>query len=159
MEKQEIYELMARFEKSELAVMEIEDDGGRVRFEKEQPCAKGSLAGLAGPATTASLANVPAIAAGNTARPAGAPAPITDPDLAPVKSPIVGIFYMSPAPDQEAFATEGQQVKKGQTLCLVEAMKMMNELKSPVDGVVEKVMADDGEMVQYDQVLFEVRPC
>ena len=50
-------------------------------------------------------------------------------------------------------------MKKGQTLCLVEAMKMMNELTSPVDGVVEKVMAGDGEMVQYDQVLFEVRPC
>lgn len=147
MKKQEIYELMSRFEKSELAVMEIEDDSGRVRFEKGQPCAKGSLASVA-PADGSAVSAGGAGGIGLTV--ATQPA---DPDMATVKSPIVGIFYKSPAPDQDAFAAEGQQVKKGQTLCLVEAMKMMNELTSPVDGVVEKVMAGDGEMVQYDQVL------
>lgn len=80
-------------------------------------------------------------------------------DAAVVKSPIVGVFYAAPSPEDEPYVREGDQVEEGQVLCLVEAMKMMNELKSPVNGIVRKINGVNGEMVEFDQVLFEVEPC
>ena len=76
-----------------------------------------------------------------------------------MKAPLVGVFYAASAPDAPAFAPKGAQVKKGQTLCLIEAMKMMNELTSPCDGTVTRVLATDGDVVSFGQVLFEVTPC
>lgn len=76
-----------------------------------------------------------------------------------VKSPIVGIYYAAAGPQQEPFVKMGQKVEKGQVLCLVEAMKMMNELKSPIDGIIRTVSGINGKLVEFDQVLFEVEPC
>lgn len=71
-----------------------------------------------------------------------------------VKSPIVGTFYRSPSPDADAFVNVGDQVDKGQTLCIVEAMKIMNEIESEYSGEVKKILVEDGEPVEYDQPLF-----
>lgn len=76
-----------------------------------------------------------------------------------VKAPLVGIFYEAPAPGEEPFVKEGQKVKKGDVLCVIEAMKMMNELKADVDGTVKKVDVKDGDAVEFGQVLFEVERC
>ena len=76
-----------------------------------------------------------------------------------VKAPIVGIFYEASAPGEEPFVREGQKVKKGDVLCVIEAMKMMNELKADVDGTVKKVDVKNGEAVEFGQVLFEVERC
>lgn len=76
-----------------------------------------------------------------------------------VKAPLVGVFYAASAPDADPYVKVGDQVEEGQTLCLVEAMKMMNELKSPTRGIVKAVKGKNGELVQFDQVLFEVEPC
>ena len=69
----------------------------------------------------------------------------------------MGTFYAAPAPGEEAFAAPGKQVKKGETLCLIEAMKMMSEIPAPADCVVEEVLARDGEAVGFGEPLFRIR--
>lgn len=71
-----------------------------------------------------------------------------------VKSPIVGTFYRAPSPDDDPFVQVGDQVEKGQTLCIVEAMKIMNEIESDYSGEVKKILVDNAEPVEYDQPLF-----
>lgn len=74
----------------------------------------------------------------------------------PVKAPLVGVFYLSPGPGEEPFAAVGQRVKKGDTLCIIEAMKMMNEVPSPVNGVVKAILAENEDIISFDQVLMEI---
>ena len=74
-----------------------------------------------------------------------------------VKSPLVGIFYGRPSPEQESFVKPGMQVKKGDILCIIEAMKVMNEIKANTSGIVQEVLVEDGEMVEYEQPLFIIR--
>jgi acetyl-CoA carboxylase biotin carboxyl carrier protein len=75
-----------------------------------------------------------------------------------VKAPIVGTFYRAPSPDAEPFVKEGDTVKKGQVLCIIEAMKLMNEIESEVSGVVRKILVSNGEPIEYGQVLFLIEP-
>jgi acetyl-CoA carboxylase biotin carboxyl carrier protein len=75
-----------------------------------------------------------------------------------VKAELVGVFYASPSPDAPPFAAVGQKVKKGDVLCIIEAMKMMNEIESPYDGTLTVMLAENGSMVEYGQPLFEIKP-
>ncbi len=75
-----------------------------------------------------------------------------------VESPIVGTFYRKPSPDAELFCKEGDSVKKGDTLCIVEAMKLMNEIDAKISGRIEKVLPADGQVVEYGEVLFFINP-
>jgi len=77
---------------------------------------------------------------------------------AEVKAPIVGTFYRSPSPDADAYVKEGDRVQKGQVLCIIEAMKLMNEIESEVSGVVKKILVGNGEPVEYGQALFLIEP-
>ena len=110
---------------------------------------------------TVAYAPLPAVA---TAASAGEPAssPLTaaseDVDLAIIKSPIVGTFYRAPDPESRPFAEVGQMVKTGQTLCIIEAMKLMNEINAECDGEVVKVYVENGRAVQYGERLFAIRP-
>ncbi|MDR1669341.1 MAG: acetyl-CoA carboxylase biotin carboxyl carrier protein [Oscillospiraceae bacterium] len=101
---------------------------------------------------------------------AGAPAQVsyTVPDAAPkpetvktgcdvVASPLVGVFYASPEPGAEPFVRVGEKVKKGDTLCIVEAMKLFNEIESTYDGTVDEVLAENGAMVEFGQALFSIK--
>jgi len=101
-------------------------------------------------------------AAGGHAAPAqagaGAAEARTSEDLHLVKSPIVGTYYESPSPGTEAFVKVGSQVDMGQTLCIVEAMKLMNEIESDVSGEVVRIFVENGQPVEYGQPLFGVRP-
>lgn len=93
--------------------------------------------------------------------PAPAPAPKAEEPAVKgveVKAPIVGTFYRAPSPDAEPFVKEGDTVKKGQVLCIIEAMKLMNEIESEVAGVVRKILVNNGEPVEYGQVLFIIEP-
>lgn len=90
--------------------------------------------------------------------PAAAQAPAADEGLLKVESPIVGTFYRKPSPDADVFAKEGDRVKAGQTLCIVEAMKLMNEIESPVSGTVARICLNDGQVVEYGEVLFLIKP-
>lgn len=80
-----------------------------------------------------------------------------DEDLFIVKSPIVGTFYNAPSPDKDAFVHVGKTVKKGDTLCIIEAMKLMNEIESEINGEIVEVMAEGDSMVEYGQSLFKIR--
>lgn len=73
-----------------------------------------------------------------------------------VKSPLVGTFYASSSPDAKAYVQVGDHVSKGTTLCIIEAMKVMNEIKAPVDGVIQKILVQTNDMVEYDQVLMTI---
>ncbi|MEW6637715.1 MAG: acetyl-CoA carboxylase biotin carboxyl carrier protein [Actinomycetota bacterium] len=97
------------------------------------------------------------------ARPVPQPPPEEEPlpemdGLHEVRSPLVGTFYRSPAPNEAPFVEVGERVRAGQTLCIVEAMKMMNEIPADVGGEVVEVLAGNAEGVEYDQPLFRIRP-
>jgi acetyl-CoA carboxylase biotin carboxyl carrier protein len=75
-----------------------------------------------------------------------------------VESPIVGTFYRKPSPDSEPFINEGDRVKKGQTICIVEAMKLMNEIPAPCDGIIQKIPIGDGQVVEYGETIVVIEP-
>ncbi len=152
MNQTELFALMREFEACELSRMEWECEFERVVLEKALP-----LPQTTAPQTTAPQTTAPQTAAPQTTAAAENPPVAAGGDA--VKAPLVGVFYAASAPDAPAFAPKGTQVKKGQTLCLIEAMKMMNELTSPCDGIVTRVLATDGDVVSFGQVLFEVTPC
>jgi acetyl-CoA carboxylase biotin carboxyl carrier protein len=83
---------------------------------------------------------------------------LENPGFVKVESPLVGTFYRRPAPDAEPFAKEGDSISKGDTLCIVEAMKLMNEIEAPVSGRIEKILVEDGHVVEYGEVLFLINP-
>jgi len=96
------------------------------------------------------------------AKAAAPPAPVKPakefkPGLTPVVSPMVGVFYRSPSPDQPPYVKEGDRVKKGQILCIIEAMKLMNEIESEVEGEIVEIMAENGHAVEYGQTLFLIK--
>lgn len=82
---------------------------------------------------------------------------VDDANLHSIVSPIVGTFYAAPSPESPAFASVGSKVGKNDTVCIVEAMKVMNEIKAEVSGVIEEVLVENGQAVEFGQVLFKVR--
>lgn len=98
--------------------------------------------------------------AGSQASPSPAPSSEEsggDSEGTKVRSPIVGTFYGAPSPDEEPFVKEGGRIEEGETLCIVEAMKIMNEIESEFSGVVVKILAEDGQPVEFDQPLFIIK--
>ncbi len=83
--------------------------------------------------------------------------PVEDPNLATVRSPMVGTFYAAPAPEAEVYVTRGKEVNEGDVLCIIEAMKLMNEIKSEVRGRVVDVLVENGQPVEFDQPLFKIQ--
>ena len=107
-----------------------------------------------------SVQGITADADSTGASPVGGAAAITsgtDANLVTVKSPIVGSFYRSPSPDAPAYVDKGSKVSKGQPLCILEAMKMMNTLECEYDGIIEEILAANGDLVEFDQPLFTIR--
>ena len=136
MELQELYGLMDRFAASGLTALEWEKEGERVSLHREQPIAA-------------------AVYAPAPAQPAAAQEPEEQGET--VSAPLVGVFYAAPAPEEPPYVTAGAQVKKGDTLCLIEAMKMMSEVPAPADCVVEEVLAQDGEAVGVGAPQYRIR--
>jgi len=91
---------------------------------------------------------------GAPAAPAAAPAPAPEPKGHALKSPMVGTFYRAPSPGAPPFVEIGQSVSKGQTLCIIEAMKLLNEIESDVSGTVKAILVENGQPVEYGQPLF-----
>ncbi|NTU94286.1 MAG: acetyl-CoA carboxylase biotin carboxyl carrier protein [Chlorobiaceae bacterium] len=91
-------------------------------------------------------------------QPVAAPAAAPAEDLLEIRSPIVGTFYSAPSPDSPAFVKNGDRVKPGDVLCIIEAMKLMNEIESEVSGAIVDVLVENGQPVEYNQVLFRVKP-
>ncbi|MBP7569392.1 MAG: acetyl-CoA carboxylase biotin carboxyl carrier protein [Acidobacteria bacterium] len=149
MKLEELRQILEMAREHDLAELELEADGRRLRIRK-QPAAS----------SAAPFALPPAPAPVPVAPPAPAPAGEdleADSELAVVKSPIVGTFYRAPAPNAPPFVQVGDPVRKGQTLCIVEAMKMMNNIDSEYEGTLVKIYVENGQPVQYGERLFAIR--
>lgn len=89
---------------------------------------------------------------------APAPAEATDDGLHEVLSPMVGTFYQAPSPEADPFVREGDRIESGQTLCIIEAMKILNEIPADIQGEVVEILVGDGQPVEYNQALLKIRP-
>jgi acetyl-CoA carboxylase biotin carboxyl carrier protein len=161
MEFKQIQELIKTINKSSISELTVEQGDFKIVIKQE----------FGAPAV------LQAMPASPTAIPAGlplsaslpAPAPVAEPaaeakeapasaNTITVKAPMIGTFYRSPSPDKPAFVSVGDEIKKGQTLCIIEAMKLFNEIESEVSGRIVKVLINDSSPVEYDQALFLVEP-
>ena len=146
----DILQLMDRFESSSIAELEVSLGSDRLSLKKAAPVSAAS-----------SLPAAPAISA-----PAAQPAeslPKTAETVLPaaegtlVKAPLVGTFYRAASPESKPFVSVGDRVSKGQTVCLIEAMKMMNEISAPADGEVVEIIAQNGDIVAFDTPLLRIK--
>jgi len=158
MDLDEIKQILDLMREHDLAEFELERESGKVRLRKHSS----SPQFVAAAPAVSHIAYAPAPAGPAPAPPAAGDAVLTaaseDVDLAIIKSPIVGTFYRSSEPGAKPFAEVGQQVRKGQVLCIIEAMKLMNEINAECDGEVVKVYVENGQAVQYGERLFAVKP-
>ncbi|MFZ5591439.1 MAG: acetyl-CoA carboxylase biotin carboxyl carrier protein [Bacillota bacterium] len=150
---QEVKELINLVHETSISEVKLENNGMKVVIRKGPVTGADPEAGKSAPAAAA--APLPPVAP--AAQPAAA-APADTSGLAEVKSPMVGTFYRAPAPDAPPFVQEGDLVKPGQVLCIVEAMKLMNEIAAEVGGRVEKILVENAQPVEYGQVLFLIKP-
>jgi oxaloacetate decarboxylase alpha subunit len=142
----ELKELIALMNEHQLVEMELEREGTKVRLRKAGSSEESVL--------------VQRIAAAPQAA-GGAPAPVEQLPAASgveIKSPMVGTFYRAPAPEAPAFVEVGQVIEPGQVLCIIEAMKLMNEIKSEVKGRLVKILVENAQPIEFGQVLFLVEP-
>ena len=146
----QVVELMKR---SELSEFEIEEEGFKLRL-----CRKNGDTQIVHAAPLAApLAAAPAPAAASVGAPAAAAAPVEEKGISVVKSPMVGTFYTSSSPESPAFATVGTKVGADSIVCIIEAMKVMNEIQSEISGTITEVLIENGEAVEYGQPLFKVK--
>ena len=138
MSNQEIFELMARFDQSGITTFKLNTKDFTLELGKG-----GSAAVPTAPAAVSA--------------PAAAPAPAAQPEGPCITAPLVGTFYAASAPDAEPFVKVGDKVKKGQTVCLMEAMKMMNEVHAPCDCTIEAILQEDGALVSFGDPLIRYR--
>lgn len=123
-------------------------------LDEDKTTVQVTFAGAAVPAPVATgpvgTAPVPAVAPAPRAAPAG--------DLRAIRAPIVGTFYRSPSPEAPPYVNVGDRVRKGQVVCIVEAMKLMNQIESDVDGIVVEILLENAQAVQFGQELFRLSP-
>ena len=145
-----IKELLDLVQAHDLAEFELEDGGFKLRVKRGGPHIVTHVMPAQAPVAAAPVAAAPAPAA-------PAPAPVEDgAQLAIVKSPIVGTFYRASEPGARPFAEVGDVVKKGQVLCIIEAMKLMNEIEADKAGVVKAILTENGQPVEFGQPLFVI---
>ncbi len=141
----EIKELMALLEGSSLAVLEVKEGDSKVRLEKPGNITVNNtgVAPVAAPVVAAPAVPAAAPAAAETGK--------------TINAPIVGVFYAASAPDAEPYVSVGKRVRKGDVVCIIEAMKCMNEIQAEEDGEITAVLANNGELVEYGQPLFRIQ--
>jgi acetyl-CoA carboxylase biotin carboxyl carrier protein len=157
MDLDEIKLVLEMMREHDLAEFELERDGVKLRLRK-------NIGQQWNGSVTPQVTFVPPVGAAPAVTHDGAaPTPVLTPanediDLAIVKSPIVGTFYRQSEPGAKPFAEVGQTVKKGQVLCIIEAMKLMNEINADIDGEIVKVYVENGQAVHYGERLFAIKP-
>ena len=162
MEIKEIQELIRFVSKSGVSEVEIEKEGFKIHIKTGSTMPGSPVYAIApAPGTVAPMA--PALAPATTpaaelALAKSNTAGSSTPSGTVVKAPMVGTFYRSAGPDKEAFVKVGDKVQKGQTLCIIEAMKLFNEIEAEVDGEIVEVLVKNGQLVEYGQPLFLVKP-
>ena len=143
--------------KNDLSVFKMEKDGFKITLKRGsdfQPIIAASTPVALPAGVSAALPVAPTSEAASVA---ASPAEPKSENFKEITSPMVGTFYASPSPDSPAYVSVGSTVSEGAVVCIIEAMKVMNEIKSEISGTVVEVLAENGKSVQYDQVLFRVR--
>jgi len=163
MDTKELEYILSLLKKNDVTEFDLTRDGTQVKVKRgsmiEVSGAGASAADLQRLlASYAGAAPVASAAASHAVPAAAAEAVVSNENLVKVDSPIVGTFYRRPSPDAEPFTREGDYVKKGQTLCIIEAMKLMNEIVAPCSGRIDKVLLADGQVVEFGEVIFLIDP-
>jgi acetyl-CoA carboxylase biotin carboxyl carrier protein len=157
MDLKQIHELIKIINKSNIGEISIEDKDGKVTIkQKEEPVVTVAAPSHQVYTTAPAPVSAPVTSA---AAPVSAPkvAPKAD-NLITIKSPMIGTFYRRPSPDKPLLAEIGSEVAPGKVVCIIEAMKLFNEIESEVSGTIVKILVDDASPVEYDQPLFLVEP-
>jgi acetyl-CoA carboxylase, biotin carboxyl carrier protein len=142
MDIKQIKEIAAAMKENGLTAFEITEGDTCLRMERQPAPVTVQAAAPAAPVQAQSVkAETPAM---------------ENPDALEIKSPMVGVFYTKPSPEAEPYVSIGSRVKKGDTLCVIEAMKLLNEITAERDGEITGICAQDGQMVEYAQVLFQM---
>jgi len=161
MDIKQVQELVKIINKTNIAEISIEEEGLKITIKQKEDAAPVAYAPQqylqpaplpAAPVAAAAPAPAPA----KPAEPAAAK-PVAD-NLLTIKSPMIGTFYRSPAPDKPVFVNVGDEIDNGKTVCIIEAMKLFNEIESEVKGKIVKILVEDASPVEYDQPLFLVDP-
>lgn len=163
MQYEELVKLINKLDQSSLAYFEFTNDNERLLLAKEVPQVVAPApvvvtdvtesAALTAPASLAAPASV---AAPEVVEAPAAPAPAPEAAGKEVPAPMVGVVYLQANPDADPYVQVGDSVKKGQVLCLIEAMKLMNEIVAPQDGVVSAILVENENIVEYGQALFRI---
>ena len=154
LDHEQLHRLLEALGESDIQEFRLEGDDFRLEIRRNLP-AQAVMAPVM-PATVAAAAPAPAASAEPAAAPPASTA--TRSDLLEVTAPMVGTFYRAPAPGEPAFVEVGSQINVGQAVCILEAMKLMNELESEVGGEVVEILVDNGTPVEFGQVLMRVKP-
>jgi acetyl-CoA carboxylase biotin carboxyl carrier protein len=166
MDYKEIVNLMKEMNKTNLTKLEIEENGVRICLEKEPPVVNVAQPVMANPTFIPGYAPAPmpqppvATQTPAAAIPTSSESTEKEAEEAGTKkivSPMVGTFYTSASPDKPPFVKVGDKVKKGQTICIIEAMKLMNEIESELDGEIVKILINNEEMVEFGQPMFLIK--
>ena len=152
MDLKQIHDLIKVVNKSNIGEISIEDKDGKVTIKQKED--KITVSSAPAQMYTAAPASAPLAAPVATATPA---VPVAD-NLITIKSPMIGTFYRRAAPDKPLMAEEGTEVSPGKVVCIIEAMKLFNEIESEIKGTIVKVLVEDASPVEYDQPLFLVQP-
>lgn len=156
MDLKEIQDLIRFVSKSGVTEVALEKDGFKIVIKSDRPAEQMAYVQQAPMMMAAPVQAAPAPVAAATA-PAPAPAAAAAGEAGvPIKSPMIGTFYRSAGPDKDVFVKVGDKVEKGQVVCIIEAMKLFNEIESEVSGTILKVLVDNANPVEYDQPLFLV---
>ena len=150
MNEDKLHKLLALFRDSDLEEIEVQHSfwhGTRIRLTRSRA-----------PSPVAPAASMPVAPIAPTAPTEPTPAAKADDGLHEVLSPMVGTFYRAASPEADPFVREGDRIESGQTLCIIEAMKIMNEIPADVQGEVVEILVGDAQPVEYNQALFKIRP-
>ena len=161
MTEQFILDLIESFDKSTLASIDINQGGDTISLKRMEggvvvsnvaPVVAQPVVTVANPVVASTPVAIETVSQVVEAAPAK-----EDANLADIKSPIVGTFYRAPSPDAPSYVEVGSSVKKGQPLCILEAMKLMNTLEAECDGIIEEILVQNGDLVEFDQPIFKIR--
>ncbi len=153
MDIRKVKKLIELLEQSDIAEIEIHEGEESVRISRQGPAAQPLI--MSAPAVPQAAAPAPAPAPGAVVDPALA-AVADEPEENLVRSPMVGTFYRSPSPGSKPFVDEGDQVKVGDTLCIIEAMKILNQIECEKAGSIRRILVENGQPVEYNQPLFVI---